>query len=51
MTGNLVNVACELISGWTGFELGSIAPQRIRDFVERRSAQLGYPSAAAYLSA
>ncbi len=49
MTGNLVKVACELISGWTGFELRSIAPQRIRDFVERRSAQLGYPSASAYL--
>ncbi len=49
MTGNLVKVACELISGWTGFELRSIAPERIRDFVERRSAQLGYSSAAAYL--
>lgn len=50
MNASLVGHACELISAWTGFDLRSIAPRRIRDFIVRRSTSLGYPSPAAYLN-
>lgn len=50
MNANLVQRACELISAWTAFDLRSMAPHRVRDFVLRRSAALGYSSPAAYLA-
>ncbi|MEZ4459405.1 MAG: CheR family methyltransferase [bacterium] len=50
MNPSLVQQACELISKWSAFDLRSMAPRRIRDFVVRRSAALGYPSPSSYLA-
>lgn len=44
-----VGVASQLIGEWTGFELNESAPRRIKEFLERRAAILGYPALALYL--
>lgn len=49
MNANLVSRACERISLWTGFDLRSISPRRVRDFMVRRSHALGFPSPTAYI--
>lgn len=41
--------ACDLLSTWTGFEFRDAAPNRLADFLESRSALLGFAGVGAYL--
>lgn len=47
---NVVRQACALIEAWVGITLSGAAPDRLRDFLERRAKALGFDDVVSYLS-